>query len=153
MFASDTTFDEQSGLLRNGKRYKRDFDPSPLGQATASTPVNPEESENHPVTPQCHSATPEIPSQSESKPGPSIPAIGQSAPINSPPSTSCLPQPPPETPWPTSLMTLNSPSLKARDQRTQNSSGFYVKRYGTRRKLQIRMCAPHSSLLLFGTGL
>ena len=70
MFASDTPFDEQSGLLRNEKRYKRDFDPSSLGQATASTPVNPEESDseenpsvgNPPVTPQRRSITPEIPS-------------------------------------------------------------------------------------------
>ena len=46
MFASDTTFDEQSGLLQNEKRYKRDFDPSSLGQDTASTPVNPEESDS-----------------------------------------------------------------------------------------------------------
>ena len=103
MFASDTPFDEKSGLLRNGKRYKRDFDPSFLGQATASTLVNPEESDseedpsvgNPPVTPQRRSATPEIPSQSESQPGPSIPATGQSAPVNPSPSTSCPPPKPP----------------------------------------------------------
>ena len=149
MFASDTPFDEQSGLLRNGKRYKRGFDPSPLVQATTSTPVNPKASDseenpsvgNPPVTPPRRSATPEFPLQSESQPGPSIPATGQSAPQ------------PPETPWPTSLMTLNSPSLKARDQRTQNSSGFSAKQYGTQRKLQIQMCEPRSSLLPFGTGL
>ena len=91
MFASDTPFDEKSGLLRNEKRYKRDFEPSPLGQATASTPVNPEASdseENPPVTPQRRSATPDIPSQSESQPGSSIPATGQSAPVNPPPKPS-----------------------------------------------------------------
>ena len=101
MFASNTPFDEQSGLLRNGKMYKRDFDPSSLGQATASTPVNPEESdseENPSVTPQHRSTTPEIPSQSESQPGPSISATGQSAPVNPPPSTSCPSPNPPRNP-------------------------------------------------------
>ena len=106
MFSSDTPFDEQSGLLRNGKRYKRYFDPSSLVQATASTPVNPEESDskenpsvgNPPVTPQCRSATPEIPSQSESQPGPSIPPTGQSAPVNPSPSTSCPSPNPPRNP-------------------------------------------------------
>ena len=60
MFASDNTFDEKSGLLRSGKRYKRDFDSYSLGQATESSPVNTEESGseeipslgNPPVTPQ-----------------------------------------------------------------------------------------------------
>ena len=60
MFASDNTFDEQSGLLRSGKRYKRDFDSYPLGQATVYSPVNLVESDseetplvgNPPVTPQ-----------------------------------------------------------------------------------------------------
>ena len=65
MFVSDNTFDKQSGLLWSGKRYKRGFEPSPLGPATASTPVNPEASdseENPPVTPQRRSATLDIPS-------------------------------------------------------------------------------------------
>ena len=89
MFASDIPLDEQSGLLRNGKRYKRGFEPSPLGQTTASTPVNPEASdseENPPVTPQRRSVTLDIPSQSESQPGPSIPATGQFSPVNPPPN-------------------------------------------------------------------
>ena len=81
MFASDNTFDEQSGLLRSGKRYKRDFDSYSLGQATASSPVNPEESDakenssvgNPPVTPQHSPLTPKIPSQYDSQPSPSIP--------------------------------------------------------------------------------
>ena len=71
-----------------------------------STPVNPEESDskenpsvgNPPVTPQRRSATPEIPSQSESQPGPSILATGQSAPVNPPPSTSYPPPTLPRTP-------------------------------------------------------
>ena len=106
MFASDTPFDEQSGLLRNGKRYKRDFDPSSLGQVNVSTPVNIEDSDseddpsigNPPVTPQRRSATPEIPSQSESQPGPSIPATGQSAPVNPPPIDILSLSPPPQKP-------------------------------------------------------
>ena len=60
MFASESTFDEQSGLLRSGKRYKKDFDSYSLGQATAFSPVNSEESDfeenpsvgNPSVTPQ-----------------------------------------------------------------------------------------------------
>ena len=102
MFASDTLFDEQSGLLRNGKRYKRNFDPSPLSQVTTSTLVNPEESdfEDNPsvgnplVTSQRRSPTPDIPSQSKNQPGSSIPATGQSAPANPPPSTACPPPKP-----------------------------------------------------------
>ena len=102
MFASDNTFDEQSGLLRSGKRYKRDFDSYSLGQATASSPVNSEESGseeipslgNPPVTPQRSLVTPEIPSQSDSQPSPSIPATGQYVPVTPSPSTS---YPPPRT--------------------------------------------------------
>ena len=102
MFASDNTFDEQSGLLRSGKRYKRDFDSYSLGQATASSPVNPEESDseenpsigNPPVTLQRSVVPPEIPSQSDSQPSPSISAIAQSVPVNPSPSTS---YPPPRT--------------------------------------------------------
>ena len=140
MFASDNTFDKQSGLLRSGKRYKRDFDSYSLGQATAPFPLNSEDSdpEDNPpfgnplVTPQRTPVTPEIPSQSDSQPSPSIPATGQSVPVNPSPSTSC---PLPEMLWPTWLMTLSSPYSKARDQRTPNSSGFYVKQYGMRRKV------------------
>ena len=105
MFASDNTFDEQSGLLRSGKRYKRDFDSYSLGQATESSPVNSEESGseeipslgNPPVTPQRSPVTPEIPSQSDSQPSPSIPATGQSVPVTPSPSTSCPPPNPPRT--------------------------------------------------------
>ena len=105
MFASDNTFDEQSGLLRREKRYKRDFDSYSLGQATASSPVNSEESGseeipslgNPPITPQRSPITPESPSQSNSQPSSSIPATGQSAFVNPPPSTSCPPPNPPRT--------------------------------------------------------
>ena len=92
MFACDNTFAEQSGLLRSGKRYKRDFDSYSLGQATVSSPVNPEESDsegNPPVTPQRSSVTLEIPSQSINQPSPSILVAGQSTPVNPPPSNSC----------------------------------------------------------------
>ena len=102
MFASDNTFDEQSGLLRSGKRYKRYFDSYSLGQAIVSSPVNFEESGseeipslgNPPITPQRSPVTPEILSQYDSQPSLSIPAIGQSVPVNPSPSTSC---PPPRT--------------------------------------------------------
>ena len=40
MFASENTFDKQSGLLRSGKRYKRTFESSTLGQDTESTPFS-----------------------------------------------------------------------------------------------------------------
>ena len=60
MFASENTFDKQSGLLRSGKRYKRDFGSYSQGQHTEYSPVNPADSEpeetpsvgNPPVTPQ-----------------------------------------------------------------------------------------------------
>ena len=105
MFASDNTFDEQSGLLWSRKRYKRDFDSYSLGQDTASSLVNSEEpgSEeipslgNPPVTPQRSPVTPESPSQSDNQPSLSIPATGQSASVNPPPSTSCPPPNPPRT--------------------------------------------------------
>ena len=59
MFASENTFDEQSGLLRSGKRYKRDFGSYSQGQHTEYSPKNPVASEpeetpsigNPPVTP------------------------------------------------------------------------------------------------------
>ena len=95
MFVSATLSDEQRGLLGNGKRYKWNFSPSSLSPVTTSTPVNPEESdsahnpgvENPPATPQRRSATPDIPPQSESQPGSSIPTTGQPARANPPPST------------------------------------------------------------------
>ena len=70
MVASVNTFDEQSGLLRSGKRYKRDFGSYSQDQHTEYSPVNPTESEpeetpsvgNPPVTPQCQSVIPENPS-------------------------------------------------------------------------------------------
>ena len=59
MVASDNTFDEKSGLLRSGKRYKRYFGSYFEGQHTEYSPVNPADSEpeetpsigNPPVTP------------------------------------------------------------------------------------------------------
>ena len=104
MFRSKCDFDEQSGLLRSGKRYKRNFGSYTLGQNTEYTPLSPEEPEsqetsfvrNPPITPQRWSVTPENPSPSESNPSPSIPVAGQSTPVSSPP-----PPPPPSTPWST----------------------------------------------------
>ena len=46
MFESESDFDEQSGLLRSGKRYKRTFGSFTLGQNTNYTPLSPEESES-----------------------------------------------------------------------------------------------------------
>ena len=103
MFASENTFNEQSGLLRSGKRYKRDFGSYSQGQHTKYSPVNPVDSEpeetpsvgNPPVTPQRRPVIPENPSQSKSNPSSSIPVAGQSTPVSSPLLTSS----PPPTPF------------------------------------------------------
>ena len=103
MIGSD--FDEQSGLLQSGKRYKRDLGSYILGQDTEYTPLSPHDSEstetpsvrNPPVTPQPRPVIPENLSQSESKPSPSIPVTGHSTPASSPPP----PHPSPLDPrWP-----------------------------------------------------
>ena len=60
MFGSESEFDEQSGLLQSGKKYKRNFGSYTLGQNTEYTPVSsvdlkPDETPsvgNPPVTPQ-----------------------------------------------------------------------------------------------------
>ena len=105
MFASDNTFAEQSGLLRSGKRYKRDFGSYSSVQDTVPSPVNPEEldpeenpsSGTPPVTPQRSPVIPAKPSQSESHPSPSIPVASQSTPVNSPLPTPCPPPNPPRS--------------------------------------------------------
>ena len=84
MFGSESDFDEQSGLLRSGKRYKINLGSYTLGQNTDYTPLSLEDSDseetpsvrNPPVTPQRRPITPENPSQSESNPNPSSPVIG-----------------------------------------------------------------------------
>ena len=84
MFASDNTFDEQSGLLRSGKRYKRDFGSYSQGRHTEYPPENPTDSApkefpsvDHPsLTPHRRPIFPEKPSQSESNPSSSIPIAG-----------------------------------------------------------------------------
>ena len=93
MFGSESDFDEQSGLLRSGKIYKRNFGSYTLGQNTKYTPVisadpMPDENisvANPSVTPQRRPVIPGKPSQSESNPSPSIPVAGQSTPVSSPP--------------------------------------------------------------------
>ena len=105
MFASENTFDEQSGLLRSRKRYKRDFRSYSQGQHTDYSLVNPADSEpeetpsvgNPPVTPQRRPIIPENPSQSESNPSPSIPVTGHSTPVSSPPPTTSPPPSPPRS--------------------------------------------------------
>ena len=70
MYGSKSDFDEQSGLLQSGKRYKRTFGSYTLGQNTEYTPLIPEEPKsqetyfvrNPPITPQYRSVTPENPS-------------------------------------------------------------------------------------------
>ena len=60
MFSSESDFNEQSGLLRSGKIYKRNLESYTLSQNTDYTPLSPEESEsketpfvrNPPITPQ-----------------------------------------------------------------------------------------------------
>ena len=92
MFASESTFNEQSGLLRSGKRYKRNFESYTLGQNTESNPVSPAASEpeetlsigNPPVTPQWRPIIPENPSQYESNPSLSIPVGGKFTLVSSP---------------------------------------------------------------------
>ena len=48
MFGSESDCDEQSGLLRNGKRYKKNLGSYSLGQNTNYTSLSPEESEETP---------------------------------------------------------------------------------------------------------
>ena len=67
MFGSESNFDEQSGLLRSGKRYKRKLESYTRGQNTEYTPEDPKSEEtpfvrNPPITTQRRSATPENPS-------------------------------------------------------------------------------------------
>ena len=108
MVVSDNTFDEQSGLLRSGKKYKRNFESYTLGQNTESNPVSPAVSEpeenpsaeNPPVTPQRRPIIPENPSQSESHPSSSIPIAGQSTPVSSPPPSTSPPPSPLDLRWP-----------------------------------------------------
>ena len=113
MFGSESDFDEQSGLLRNGKRYKRTLGSYTLGQNTDYTPLSPDDSDseetpsvrNPPVTPQRRHVTPENPSQSESNPSPSSPVAGQSTSESSLLPVTSLPPPPPPPPpldplWP-----------------------------------------------------
>ena len=91
MFASDWDCDEQSSLLRNSKRYKRD-----LGSSTEYTHLSSKASEsakvpsvrNHPIAPQQRPIIPENLSQYESNPSSSIPVAGQSSPASSNPSSS-----------------------------------------------------------------
>ena len=44
MVVSENTFDKQSGLLRSGKKYKRDFGYYSQGQHTEYSPINPVDS-------------------------------------------------------------------------------------------------------------
>ena len=84
MFGSESDFDEESGFLRNGKRYKRTLGSYTLGQNTDYTSLSLEESEseetpflrNPPITPQRRPVIPENPLQSESNPSPSSPITG-----------------------------------------------------------------------------
>ena len=60
MFESESDFNEQSGFLRNGKRYKRTLGSYTLGQNTDYTLLSPKEYESEetpfvrdpPITPQ-----------------------------------------------------------------------------------------------------
>ena len=109
MFASENTFDEKSGLLQSGKRYKRNFESSTLGQDTKSTPfslaaLEPEAipSVGNPlVTPQHQSVILENPSQTENNPSTSTPVAGQSTPVSSPCLLPVPLQPPLDILWPT----------------------------------------------------
>ena len=81
MFGSESNFEEKSGLLWSGKRYKRNLESYTLGQNTKYMPEDPESEEtpfvrNPPITPQWRSVTSENPSQSRSNPSPIIPVAG-----------------------------------------------------------------------------
>ena len=99
MFGSESNFDEQSGLLCSGKRYKRNLESYTLDQNTEYTPLSPKDPEskenpyvrNPPITLQRRSVTPENLSQPKSNAIPSIPVTGQSTPVSSPPHTSSSP--------------------------------------------------------------
>ena len=99
MFGGESDFDEQSGLLRSGKIYKRNFGSYTLGQNTEEDSKSEETSyvRNPPTTPQRRSVTPEKLSQSKSNPSSSIPVTGQSTPVQSPTPTSYPPPNPPRS--------------------------------------------------------
>ena len=133
MIGSDWDFDEQSGLLRSGKRYKRDLGPSTeyihlSSEASESTEAP--SVRNPSITPQQRPIIPENLSQSESNPSQSIPVAGQSSPASSNPSSPLDPR------WPMFMMTSNYRFLKELGQKIQNSSGFYAKLCGPRRTLR-----------------
>ena len=106
MFGSESACDEQSGLLRSGKRYKRDLGSNTLSQNNVDTSLSPEDSNsektpfvrNPPITPQRRYVIPENPSQSKSNPSPSSPVAGQSTSVSSLPPVTSLPPPPPPPP-------------------------------------------------------
>ena len=105
MFGSESNF-EQSGLLRSGKRYKRNLESYTLGQNTKYMSLSPKDQEseetifvrNPPRTPQRRSITLENPSESKNNPSPSIPVTGQSTSVSYPSPTTI---PPPSPPKPT----------------------------------------------------
>ena len=92
MFEKESDLDEESGLLCNGKRYKRSFGSYILAQSPDYTSLSQEESEseetpfvgNPHITPQHRPIILENPSQSESNPSPSSPVVGQSTSVSSP---------------------------------------------------------------------
>ena len=105
MFGSESNFDKQSGLLRSGKRYKRNLESYTLGQNIEYTPKDPKSKEtpfvrSPPITPHQRSVTPENLSQSGSNPSPSIPVVGQSTPVSSTPPTTSPPPSPLDLLWP-----------------------------------------------------
>ena len=108
MFGSESDLYEQSDLLRNGKRYKRNLGSYILGQNTDYIPLSPEESDsketpyvrNPPITPQRKPVIPENPPQSESNPNPSSPVTRQSTSVGSPPLVVSPPTPPLDPIWP-----------------------------------------------------
>ena len=161
MVVSGNTFDEKSGLLWSGKRYKRYFGSYSQGQHTDYSPANPIDSEpeetpyvgNPPVTPQRRPIIPENPLQSESHPSPSIPVVGYSTPVSSPHLLPVPLQPPLDPLWTTCTMTLSYLFSKELDQRIQNSSGFYVKQCGLLRPLRIKIQKERSWLLCSETVL
>jgi hypothetical protein len=161
MFERESDLEEESGLLRNGKRYKRSFGSYILGQDTAYTSVSQSESEpeetpfvgNPPITPQRRFITLEKPSQSESNPSQNSPVADPSTSVSSPfapfvpPPRHSLPPPPPlllplllpGSIWLMETMMLSSRYLQELDQMILNSFGSYAKLFGQSGMLEMKI--------------
>jgi len=104
MFGRKSDYDEQSGILRSGKQYKRSFGAYSLGQDSGYSSLSQEESEseetplfsNPPITPQRQTVIQGTSSQSDNFPPQSDPVTVQFPSVSSTPASpypSSLPLP------------------------------------------------------------